>query len=797
MSSLLPHARNRRAAPLVLSGLLAVLSSFAMLGAAPATALAVDGAWGPDQVPYGAGVVCTSATFQQSRPPEQHRRPETVAQPTIQSTAHLRNLPDAATRRHHAHPAGRSGHHRSGHQRSSRSPEQRTITDETALVAWTFDGGRPAFAAGPITGTFVSDGTSSALEPATDGSLVPVTPTSGFGLSAATIRSAAYLIGAFGESGQAQVGEIADLVSDLTSSNPAGDACVASGADGMSPGDRQALWAQAMRSGGPYHVTVSAADPKITLGRPESLIATVTSAGGNPVPGLTVSFSASAGKLPHGTRATTDGDGQAEVALVVPHNSTLRAVQARATVTAPVGLDEASSAGRVPVLLAADPQRFSDTARLPIDTTAAPALTTAFATHTSLPGNHVTATATVTGLRGHLGRARLTVTGPVAFPAGGCAALSAPDWRAAARTAGATQLAGTLAGDGTVTAPLTLSAPGCYAVTGSVTATNAVPVATGNSGWRVAGRTLAVLPVSFTTSTADGHGVTTNGPQTGTVSVHSSDPDVPVRLTGVGATLYGTQEARYGHCPTTGWTTRPTHAGLTISGQGSGTVTVTSSRQTADACFAYGFTGTIDAGAEGSVAFRVTPGSPGTTILLTHPTVDLTGDGTGDAIVGHSVTATVTVYGTWSQPAELAIRLVPPTEPDAGCTVTGWQPVSSGILGPAITTSGDGVYQVTSPALPGNMCYSMVPVLTLVANPQVQVSGPVGNSAGFAFGKPPKPALSPLAGGATPDHHGLPWVGVGIASGVVLGIAIIATVFAAWRATRAQRREGTGQRWLI
>ncbi|MBV9594214.1 MAG: hypothetical protein JO147_10545, partial [Actinobacteria bacterium] len=149
------------------------------------------------------------------------------------------------------------------------------------LAAWdTGSGGSPAYLTSAITS---ANGAAPPLASVGAQTRGPVGPGTAGLSSASQIAAVAYLLSTWGSSTDpARVAETAEAVMAAT-----GDASLRSclGTAPSSSATADAMWNQAQNLAGPYHVTIAPSGSA-------SVTATVTSAAGMPVPGLTVNFSA-------------------------------------------------------------------------------------------------------------------------------------------------------------------------------------------------------------------------------------------------------------------------------------------------------------------------------------------------------------------------------------------------------------------------------------------------------------------------------------------------------------------------
>lgn len=673
-----------------------------------------------------------------------------------------------------------------------------STADAVPLVAWTLpDSDTPAYALGQVTDSH---------RPATNGTASSISP---IDLPATQAATLAWLITHPGDSNTAATtAETAALIAATTSPSPAITDCLSAGVGHTSSHATAALWNKATRRAGPYTITVTPGSPTLTLGTATTVTATVTSATGDPVPGMTVTFTAENATFDTDT-ATTDGSGTAHTVLTVPDDSTATSIQVTATLTASVSLTQRTQRGHVTLVHAAAARTFTGLASVPVQTETHPELTATTSATTVLPGTVVHGTVHISGMTGHAATGTIALVGPLPFPTDGqgCTTIADGTWTTALNTDNTHALTVTeqpiaVHGDGTYgqlnAAP---TKPGCYSITGTITTTNAIPNTDGTLGFGQPAQTITVLPVKVHAA-ADHSGVAVAGTQSATVSVTSTDPAVTATVRDVTGTLYGVRPSRDGGCPQGGWNNTPTIGDTTIATDADGSAHLSTSDITELGCYAYRLSATIDAGANGHVSYTLTPGQGGSTILVLQPIVQIVNSGddnpTGHGIpVGGSATATVQVYGTLTQPATITLKLATPTDPSLGCWGAKYPNLAADTSsnpkglrsGPATTTHGDGTYKVTSPKMPADGCYSLVPVLTLDKNPTVTVTGTPGDNASIAYAASSH-LLHPLSSArhAHSDRNRI-WATAAIAAALLL-LVVAAVVRIAWASRRRDDEPG-------
>lgn len=574
----------------------------------------------------------------------------------------------------------------------------------------------PAYAVAPVV---AGPGGVGATQPA-------VNATAAVALDGPQSTALGYLLGRHGRATDpATVGDVAAAVEEHAGApaDASTAACLASGTGGISRRGADELWAEATRLAGPYTVRLTASSAKLVLGHSAVVTAVVTARSGAPVPGMTVSWDTSepSARLGRDT-AVTDEQGRASATITVQPGSRARAVpvEARAEVPGPPVL--MSAPGAVSLVAAGDPRTISGSTQLPVDTTADPSLRLAADRTVVLPGATMHPQLTVSGMRGHSGTATLSVTGPLPIRAKtGCRTYHGGTPHAP--SADTVSTPGTaVKGDGTVPGgPLTLARPGCYLVTSRIVTSDAIPQVDRSGGELV----VAAAPV-YPTITTSGHGVSTAGTLSAKVAVNG---DLPATIADVHGTLAGPRMPNDGSCHTATFGSD----GTPLSGavrHGAAVVT-TNAAVTAPGCYQFRVSGTIRVPALGTVAWS----APLTaTTLVLRPVVSVVGLSASDVSAGGRISATVSVAGTWAQPGAVRLRLRRLPYNWRGCFGRDWthaQPV--GEPGPPLPTNGDGSYTVRSPAVPGEGCWTVVPVLTISANPAIWVpaAGPIDPMTAF------------------------------------------------------------------
>ncbi len=577
---------------------------------------------------------------------------------------------------------------------------------EVALASWPSAATRsPAFALRAVTAG--PNGTHAA-SPAVDARAT--TPFDG--PLAATL--AALLAGHGGSRDRATVAEVAGAILTHTDPDAASRRCLAERSDGISAA--AAMWSTATRLAGPYTVRLTVPTAKLVMGTVAPLSATVTSAGGAPVPGIGVAFSTAepGAQLAHGG-AVTDSHGVAADTLTVRPGTTARTVHISVRADVPGTPVTMTAPGRVPLVAAGASHAIARAARVSIDTTADPTLHTAVDRALVLPGTVVRPTISVSGMRGHSGTATLSVTGPLPLDAKrSCNSYANGVTRSAPASTALDSAQPTIdvPDDGTFdSGPLTLTRPGCYVLRSAIATSDAIPNVHRQGGTTV----VAVAPVHVTVAPT-GLGVALAGPLSATASVTGA---VPAHLTDVAATLLGPRASNDGSC--SGAQFPATGTALTAS-KTAGGLRLVSRAVTTTGCYAFRVLGTVQIPSLGSVPLAWSGPISATTLVLS-PTTAVTGLSASDVIAGGRLSASVTVSGTWTQPGALRLVLRHLPYNWRGCFGRDWtDATTTSGTGPLTPTAGDGTYRVLSPPVPSDGCWTVVPVLTLGRNSQISLT---------------------------------------------------------------------------
>jgi len=580
------------------------------------------------------------------------------------------------------------------------------LTSSVPLVSWTFKSGNsPGF----LLDTINSTGGHDSGEPPT-GSRAQITSSdTASNMVGGTQNAAAlaYLITHYGSGNSAKVGEVAELVAESVGGKTA-PACLLTGQGGMSRTDADAIWRASQQLAGPYALKVTGA-PKAGSDSTVSAQVNVTSAAGQPVPGMTVTLSAP-GTSNATMQARTGSDGVANFTVKAP---SVVNVNLTATVSAVTTLNVISAAGSVSGVAAAAPTIASATATVPVNAQAAPTITASWSSAGTTLSAVVHSTIKIGGMHGHSSSIASFVNGPL--PLGANAACPTTDSFATAPIVAQSTV--NVTGDASVPGPdLAPTAAGCYALSATVT--------TNDSNQNVTARTgsvavLAALPTTIA-MTLPNNGLVGPGKAQLTAVVTSS-LGLPGQLTG---TVYGPLPINNGVCTGMTWSGAPVLGALSVLNiQGDGSFALQTPELPQAGCYAASLRAKI-----GPLPIDLPVASGTSTWTVLAPTISVSQDSTWVPL-GVAISSTVTLGGTWSQKGHLALTLYQTPEPATGCLSVDWSKATKLMIGNDVPFTGDGVYTVKSALIAKAGCYSVVPTATLDANRLISVVGTVGDPA--------------------------------------------------------------------
>jgi len=593
----------------------------------------------------------------------------------------------------------------------------------------------------------------------------------------------------------AAVGQLAELIAEQNGTG-LGQSCLHDKTGGMSLESASVLLGQAIDQAGPYSVTVSADQPLIKTGGTTDVRARVTSAKGSPVPGVPVAFT-SRSKDVSLDLATATTDAQGIAAVPIQLDSAVEAsvaVTARATLADSATLVTAKDALDAVVL--APPKQVEGVGVVRISTKADPVLSTG-ATENVLPANRpVTPRVWISGMNGHSGNVTINVYGPMGLPRGGlCTEISSSQWADAIKkdagklNGGASTVSVT--GDGLYSAiPFTPSAPGCFTVLASITTSDASPNVTRKSDFATGSASISITDTTVA-GTLDHKGVILPGsPVKLTVAVaksHGWSATVNAALAGpIKAPVTGCSSANYASAKKVWSSTLPlTEPKATLE---TGTFTKLG-------CYKLDASITFDVGTGTSVTWPLTPPSDVTAALVVKPLLLEAFANTTNTVSPEPASESVFVTGSAGLPAKLTVEMWQAAYDDAGCAQVDWTKATKVSIGKPTATAGDGWYRADSGATASSGCYSMVPVLTLDANPAATTRKRVGERySQVVVGPPPqKPfSLKPTAtlGAGMLQSHAVV-LSLGAMAIIVLGLAAF-TLREAYTSRRDERPDGPG-----
>jgi hypothetical protein len=525
------------------------------------------------------------------------------------------------------------------------------------------------------------------------------------------------------------LGEVAQAIEQRNGVSN-GQACVNAKTGGMSATDAGKLVAQAADQAGPYTVTITTSAPLIRTGASADLIATVTSAKGKPVPDVPVDFDTTSKDIDLSRKSATTGpDGKATVlvTLKAAHDGSVP-VSAKAMIAS--GLTRISQVGSVDALVLSAPTAFTGTGQVVISTKADPVLSPGADTPGVPVGVPFTPSVGVSGMNGHTGTVSMTVYGPLPVPKGGlCTALKATDWQSAVTKDSGGKLVAqsstaNIVGDSVVKSdPLTVKAPGCFFVTASVTTLDSEPNVTRKSDFSNGGASVTVLD-TVVTAALDHSGVISPGdPMSLTLSVAKSHG----WTTNIDAKLEGPVKTPINGCLAADWTSARQVWADTFQNVGDGKASFKSTPLAKIGCYRLTGLVRIDTGTGLVATFPLPlPNGVAGVLVLSPRILEALPDATS-AVIPKTINDNVFVSGLAGQPGKLTIELYQaPWGGTPGCDKVDWTKAKKIAAGAATPLTGDGWHTAPSPATSAAGCISLVPVITLDANPAVTTRGAVG-----------------------------------------------------------------------
>lgn len=668
-------------------------------------------------------------------------------------------------------------------------------TGTSPLAAWTVSGGHRAY----LTRAVTSDGRLDSAAPPIPSAGTPapafdVAVGAEFGTEQ-DIAAVAYLLSAGGDAVT-----LATAVLALTDGSEL-PACADTAA-------AFARLAAARQAAGPYQVTVSAPAGKVRPGIAVDVTATVKTAAGVPVRGTRVAFTGPGARFASPS-AVTDANGVARDAVTVSRGSaatiTVTAIAAVSTGLKEATIQAAPSATNptgvaVPAVYAAPPVDYSGQAAIAVDQTAHPVVSTALSTRLVRVGAPFTPRARISGLNGHSADVTFDLLGPLPLTDRTlCADVAAKEWTSG-NVHAATTSSITVNGDGTAPGgALTPTTAGCYALRTSLSTVDAAPAVTKTAPLAVVAALDTAVTRADTQPAVFAGAAGGAGKLTGVVRVTDTHG-----LTGtVSITLTGPIRPADGDCgpDAKGWTRAARHV-LRAAVRSTDSTTT---RVTQAGGYDYSVPAPETVGcyrARPAVALSG-PGGDTLTVAATDdrpayvlaPTLSASVEQTW-AVSPATVPVQVQVDGLFGLPAHVRAAMYVAAADPAGCAVASFAGATRAASGPAAEVPGRPgaiTVSVESGATPKVGCYSVVPELTLDADPRVRVAGTIGASgATLIAGVDPDRTVRARAqsGGSGTSLAFL--VSMGVLAGLIL--AVIARVgYVAWR----DRNDPVEEQWSV
>lgn len=642
------------------------------------------------------------------------------------------------------------------------------------LVAWDLGNGRsPGFTTSALTSDGTTDSAAPPLTSVGAQSVADVTPGIDGFTSDADIATYAALISRFGPAGGDTTAQVADAIVRKASGTPPG--CV-------DTSQEAAVLQQAQQLAGPYTLRFDHPPAKLRPATPQPIAVVLTSAAGQPMPGVTVQFTGQSVTFAS-PQATTDANGVATVQAAAAKGTTSAVLTLQAQAALPTGLQLVNAQGAASstdptgavaaALVTAPPQPVTASTTLTTDLSAHPVMHLSLADTALDIGAATTPRAVVTGLYGHRADVVFTVHGPAALKSGSlCAGRTAAD--AGSSVAATSQV--TITGDSTVSAgSWQPDRPGCYWISAALTTLDAVPTA------KTAARSdTAVTVLDTTVSVSVAHPlVGSRADVTGTATVahdHGLASTLQVRLLGPvqpdpdAASCRGVDFGK------------ASAQDVGTGGSDSGAPTFTAPTA-APGC--YELTGALLVHVPGSTAMRVpidrTAAAP--QVLAVAPQVSYAMD-QGWAYEHGSVSAAVTVVGTYNQPVHVTLRTRRVPSATLNCRGADYGAALPGPSGvPAGASRNLSTVTVHSAPLVQPGCYEAVPELTMDGNHSITASGGFDALTG-AVAVGPDAATGQDTGPATTQLRGDGPMRPLVAAVIFLLLCLVALTFALLTARR-------------
>jgi hypothetical protein len=587
------------------------------------------------------------------------------------------------------------------------------------LADWDFGGGHiPAFLTRAVTSTSGVDSAALPFSSRITQSVAPVA-TGEFGLTAADIATFAYLFAHAVGAGATNAAEVAQLVLERTDPGAGPTGCLSESSA------ETTLLNHAAAMAGPYRLTLHAAPS--APGQQRTVSATVLSQAGNPVPGVTVTFSGAGS-----ASAVTNTSGIAAASISTPVGSTASTVAEDASVALPVSLvmisgttspTATSPSGFVaPAIAPAAPANTTATTSISLDQTANPVLTVAATSRLATLSSPITPAVSITGLNGHSAAVQITVYGPVDATAGRqCTALPPAAFASASV---ATTAAVQVAGDGPASAPPWLATrPGCYAIGARLTTNNAKPNVTRTLG-PAAATALVVLDIGASLAPSNNGTVGVDGQMSATVAITGLDgASATVSTNLVGPATNRTQNCTEATFSATAQVTASSDVAVVEDGRYS----TTSGALHYPGCYRVTASMVVTEPGVGTSSVAVPLTSSTDFVAVVDPSATQAFADSYSVSQPSPFTATTVVSGLYGKPAHLAIRTLFAPMSGSSCTGTDWSQATIASTGPSteVTGSPGPVTAESGPTgKPG--CYAAEPIVTMDDNSAITSTTPAG-----------------------------------------------------------------------
>ena len=340
----------------------------------------------------------------------------------------------------------------------------------------------------------------------------------------------------------------------------------------------------------------------------------------------------------------------------------------------------------------------------------------------------------------------------------------------------------TVAGDRPIyAAPVPMLRPGCYLVTANAQTLDATPAATASAP-------PDIITVMDTSAAVDPNDIVSVPGQLRPVVTVSHSYG---RLVTVRTQLIGPAQPASGNCAAVDWSTVPRTAVSDVSRTGDGRVAISTQARTGG-CYRLAGTVTVAVNDADTVELPVVVPAKQMDLILAPQVHDVVAEQVW-SLSPAPVPVQVRIAGTYGQAGSVRIRMLwTPADP-LGCGHADYRAATVVALGEAAEFSGDGVVTATSGATPRLGCYSVVPVVSIRANPSISSSGTpgaIGSTviAGFDLNAIAAPLEPPRR-----DSVSVAPLLVAVVSFVVLAAASVVVVAFASQDRRAPRPASDGE----